>query len=109
MRIHRAFTAITVCIALTLGSVTRVRADGKTLVGNVDPDRDEDREEWGEVQVSAILESDGSVVGSQPSLGSIYIFQANEDTVLSFIFNKAFYSSKRSHSVNVKIDLRHTY
>jgi len=75
----------------------------------VDPDRDEDREEWGEVQVSAILESDGSVVGSQPSLGSIYIFQANEDTVLSFIFNKAFYRSKRSPYVNVTSDLGNPY
>jgi hypothetical protein len=109
MNTARPFIAIIVSIGLLAGFHVRANAAAKTLAGSVLPDYQADLPDWA-FEVSGELQEGGLLPGSpRTSLGELYVFQANEDTTVSFIFTKPFYRSKRSSWINVTAGLSDQY
>jgi hypothetical protein len=109
MKFYRTLTSLFIGVSLLHVAYVPAKAAPKGLMGQVWPDRDADRADWS-FEVSGEMEG-GGLLPESPKTSSqeMYYFAADQNTTVSFIFNRAYYRAKRSPWVNITSGLSDPY
>lgn len=109
MKFYRTLTSLFIGASLLHVSYVPAKAAPKGLMGQVWPDREADRTDWS-FEVSGEMQGGGLLPESPKSSSQeMYYFPADQNTVVSFIFNRAYYRAKRSPWVNITSGLSDPY